>query len=150
MESKPRTMLQVSAVLGVLVIGVSGWVLSERRDRAREEMDLIAEIEAQTARPDAVIAVDVDWGMARDLELDSRAKALGMSLQNRVLPCVDRWANPPEAALLYVEADAAGRLTKLAVRTAPDSAENCLVKALKEGRFPRNARGVTELPLRFR
>lgn len=150
MESKPRTMLQVSAVLGVLVIGVSGWVLSERRDRAREEMDLIAEIEAQTERPDAVIAVEVDWGMARDLELDSRAKSLGGSLQNRILPCLDRWANPPEDALLYVEADGAGRLTQLAVRGAPDGVQDCLVKALREGRFPRNAQGVTELPLRFR
>ncbi|MFT5584890.1 MAG: hypothetical protein ACI9VR_002478 [Cognaticolwellia sp.] len=150
MESGPRTMLQVSAVLGVLVIGVAGWVLNERRTRAREEADLIKEIEANSQRPDAVLVAQVDWSMARDLELDSRAKSLGLSLQNRVLPCVDRWPSPPVDALIYVEADGAGRLTQLAVRSAPDGVQECLVKALKEGRFPRNAQGVTELPLSFR
>lgn len=143
-------MLQVAAVLGVLVIGVSGWVLNERRTRAREEADLIAEIEAKSQRPDAVLVSEVDWSMARDLELDSRARSLGMSLQNRILPCSDRWQNPPEMALIYVEADGAGRLTQLAIRGAPEDVQGCMIKALKEGRFPRNAQGVTELPLSFR
>ncbi len=143
-------MLQVAAVLGVLVIGVAGWVLTERRTRAREEADLIAEIEAEMARQEAVVASDVDWGMPPDLELDSRARSLGSSLQNRILPCTERWPGHPEAALLYVEADPAGRLTQLAVRNAPKEVQGCLLKALQDGRFPRNAKGVTELPLSFR
>lgn len=150
MESRPRTMLQVAALLGVLVIGFAGWVLNERRTRAREEADLIQEIEAEMARQEAVVASEVDWGMARDLELDSRARSLGSSLQNRILPCSERWPNAPNDAVIYVEADPAGRMTQLAVRGAPDEAQACLLKALRDGRFPRDAKGVTELPLRFR
>lgn len=149
-ESGPRTLLQVTALLGVIVIGVAAWVMDKRRTRYREEADLIAEIEASSQAPDAQLIASPDWGTPRNLELDSRAQSLANALQHRILPCTEQWDAPPQYLVLYIEADGAGRLSGFAVQGAPESFQTCMLKALDEGRYPRNVKAVTELPLMFR
>ena len=51
----PRTMLRVAAMLGVLIIGVAGLVMNQRRVETRTEQDLLRELQASTEAPDATL-----------------------------------------------------------------------------------------------
>lgn len=146
----PRTMLQVSAVLAIVVIAACAWIMRERRLRNRSEADVIQRVEAETEAPDALLAEGtVDFTATQSLDLSAQAMENARSMQGRLTYCTDQWADTPDTVRIWVEADAAGRLTRFAVQDTPDDAQQCLLDALKRARWPRNARGATDLPLRY-
>ena len=142
-------MLQVSALLGVLVIGLAGVVMNQRRTEARTEKDLILEIQASTEAPDVVLIEDASFDLAIDKDLGERVHYVARTFHGRISNCEQQWINGPDETLVYVTADEAGRLTGLAVQGAPSKVTECLVHVLDEAQFPRDADGVALLPLRY-
>lgn len=142
-------MLQVSALLGILVIGVAGMVMNQRRTESRTEKDLIAEIQASTEAPDPILIEDASFDQAIDRDLGERMHYVARTFHARISHCEQKWVNGPDETLVRVTADPAGRLTGLAVQGAPPDVAECLVHVLDEAQFPRDADGVALLPLRY-
>ncbi len=72
---------------------------------------------------------------------------VAMSLQPQVNSCLRKWPNHPEKTLIYLETDAAGRLTNLRVQEAPDAVNQCLLLTFAIGQFTRRASGIAEMNL---
>lgn len=70
-----------------------------------------------------------------------------MGLQPQIGACLGKWPNPPDKTLIFMETDAAGRLTNLSVQNASKSVNRCLLLGLSRGQYNRRASGIAELKL---
>jgi len=142
-------MLQIAAILGVLIIGLAGFIMNERRIQTRSEQDLIRELQATTDAPDAIYVADADFDQPIHKPLGERLHYIARSFHGRIGNCDRQWVNGPDETLVRVTTDPAGRLVTLGVQGAPPDVGQCLVKVLEEAQFPREVDGVALLPLRY-
>lgn len=146
----PRTLIQVSAILAIVVIAACAWIMRERRLRNRSEADVIQRVEAESEAPDALLAEGtVDFTATQSMDLSAQAMENARSMQGRLTYCTDAWPDAPGTVRIWVEADPAGRMTRFAAQDTPAATQQCLLDALKRARWPRNARGATDLPLSY-
>ncbi len=142
-------MLQIAAILGVLIIGLAGFIMNQRRIQTRSEQDLIKELQATTEAPDALYVADADFDQPIHKPLGERLHYIARSFHGRISNCERQWTNGPDETLVRVTSDPAGRLTTLGVQGAPAPVGECLVKVLDEAQFPREVDGVALLTLRY-
>lgn len=136
-------------MLGVVVIAAAGLIMNQRRVQTRTEQDLLRDLQASTEAPDAVLLSDASFDEPINKPLGERLHYVQRTFHGRIGRCSEMWVNGPDETLVRVQADAAGRLSGLAVQGAPDEVAECLLKVLDEAQLPRDVDGVALMPLRY-
>lgn len=148
MPGSPRTLLYVSAILGIIVVLISGYVVRKRRLAAKTEVELVQQLRATTEAPSPdVSAPGALEGPDAPPELAARLLSVGRTFQGPLSDCHARWPGGPGDARLFLQTDAAGRIEDLQIQGAPEAAAGCILAVLERGQWPRNAAGVATLPL---
>lgn len=136
-------------MLGVVVIAAAGLIMNQRRVETRTEQDLLRDLQASTEAPDAMLLSDASFDEPINKPLGERLHYVQRTFHGRIARCSEMWVNGPDETLVRVQADAAGRLSGLAVQGAPDEVAECLLKILDEAQLPRDVDGVALMPLRY-
>lgn len=148
MSGSPRTLLQVSAVIGILVIMLTAYIMSNREKANRTEAELIKDLREHTVEQQAVLIEGASFeGFPEDPELAEHMIHTTRVLRGPLYDCVELWPDRPGVVRLRLQTDVAGRLIGLGVEGAPKGVAECMLVVLKRGQFPRGVDDVAPLPL---
>lgn len=148
MSGSPRTLLQVSAVLGVIVLMITAWIVTNREKTNRTEAELIRDLREKNAEQEAKLIEDPSYeGFPEDPELAEHLIQTNRVLRGPLTDCVELWPDRPLVATVRIQTDVAGRLIGLAVQDAPKGVADCMLVVMKRGQYPRGVDDVAPMPL---